>query len=91
MQLYHRYVLLVDDLQNIFIRALMSMKPVIQSNVDDLFLGAERIRGLYSRAGATDEGMCEEWVVAAILQNLFDSIIKHLSTALMQARSVEET
>ena len=44
------------------------MKSVTESNVDDLFLDVERIRELYIKAGANDEGMCDKWVIAAILQ-----------------------
>ena len=66
------------------------MKPVAENNVDDLFLGVERIRGLYVKVGAIEEGMCEKWVVVAALQNLPGATTKHLSITLSQAKSVED-
>ena len=62
-KLYNRYVPMAEDLQNIFIRELMALKPVNDANVDDFFQEVERIRELYARAGSQDGGLLEKWVV----------------------------
>ena len=42
-KLYYRYVPLAVDLQNILVRELMSLKPVSEQEVDNLFAEIERI------------------------------------------------
>ena len=52
----HRFVPMAEDLQNILIRELMSLKPVGEADVDKLFQEVERIRELYTWAGDDQEG-----------------------------------
>ena len=79
---------MADDLQDILMGELMSLKPVSEANVDDLLQEVERIRELYAKAG--DGGMAERWIVAAIRKNLPDSIIKYLSIEFRQATNIEQ-
>ena len=69
-KLYNRYVPLADDMQNILIRQLMSIKPVNENEMDNLFDEIEGIREQYIKGGSREGPMSEQWVKAAILQNL---------------------
>ena len=89
-RLYNKYVPLAEDLQNILIRQLMSLKPVSEGEVDQLFDEVERIRELYIKAGSVDEPMCERWLRAAILQHLPDKIVQSNTIALKEAADTEE-
>lgn len=88
-KLYHRYVPLADDLQNIPIRELIVLKPVAETDVDNLFSEVERITELYIKVGESDL-LQEKWVKAAILQNLPDKLVITLSMQLRQAKTIEE-
>ena len=87
-KLYHRYVPLAEDLQNILIRELIALKPLAETEVDNLFAEVERITELYMRAGETNP-MQDKWVKAAVLQNLPDRIVTQLSLQLKAADIVE--
>ena len=88
--MYNKYVPLADDLQNILIRQLMSIKPVAEQDIDSMFDEIERIRELYIKAGSDDEPLCEKWFKAAILQNLPDKVVQTLAIELKKAASVED-
>ena len=66
-KLYHRYVPMAEDLQNILIQELMCLKSVGENEVDSLFNEIERITGLYVKTGTTDE-LPEKWIRAAIMK-----------------------
>ena len=58
------------------IRELMSLNPVAEADVDNLFGEVERIRDMYSKAGTTIDELSERWIKAVMLQNLPDSILR---------------
>ena len=89
-KLYHKYMPLADDLQNIFIRQLMSIRPVNEGDMDSFFDEIERIRELYIMAGSDEEPMSERWLRAAILQNLPEKVVQTLAIELKRATSVED-
>ena len=89
-KLYHKYMPLAVNMQNILIRELMSLKPVSETEVDQLFHDVERICDLYIKAGAEDDPNLNKWVKASLLQNLPDKIVTHLALELKDAESVEE-
>lgn len=76
-KLYNTYVPLAQDLQNILICELMSIKPVAGNDIDSLFNEIERITDLYVKAGPADD-LSDKWMRAAVLKNLPEKI----STAL---------
>ena len=88
-KLYHKYVPSADDLQNIIIRQLMSIRQVGEADVDSLFDEIECIRELYVKAGSDEEPMNERWLKAAVLQNLPDTVLKNLAIELKKAASIE--
>ena len=49
-KLYHRYMPLASDLQDILIRELYDLKPVSEADIDNLFDEVARIRDLYLKA-----------------------------------------
>ena len=51
-KLYNRYVPLADDMQNIMIRQLISIKPVTENEMDSLFDEIGRIREQYIKVGS---------------------------------------
>ena len=59
-KLYHKYMPLADDLQNILIRQLMSLKQVAENDMDLLLEEIERIRELYIKVGSNDEPISEK-------------------------------
>ena len=61
-KLCHKYTPMADDLQHIFIRQFMSIKPVTGSAMDNLF-EIQRTRGSYIKAGSKEEPMCEKWII----------------------------
>ena len=88
-KLYNKYIPLAEDLQNIFIRQLMSLKPVNEGDVDGLFDEVERIRELYIKVGSDEEPMCERWLKAAV-KNLPDKMVQGNAVALEEAENSEE-
>ena len=53
-KLYHKYMPLADDLQNILIRQFMSVRPVREHYMDRLFDELERIRELYIKVDSDE-------------------------------------
>ena len=84
------YMPLADDLQNILIRQLMSIRPFNEGDMGSLFDEIERIRELCIKAGSDEEPMSERWPKAAILQNLPDKVVQTLAIELKRATSVED-
>ena len=66
-KLYHRYVLLVEDLQNISIQELMCLKFHGEGEIGALFNEIERIIDLYVKTGPTD-ALSDRWIRAAIME-----------------------
>ena len=89
-KLYHKYVPLAEDLQNLLIQELMSLKIVTEADVDQLFADIERIRDLYTKAGTDEDDLSDRWIRAAVLRNLPDSILKLHAVELKKADSIEE-
>ena len=89
-KLYHKYVPLAEDLQNLLIQELMSFKTATESEVDSLFTDIERIRDLYIKAGTDEANLSDRWIRAAVLRNLFDSVLKLHAVELKKTDSIEE-
>ena len=66
-RLFHHYVPMADDLQQILIQELYDLKPVSENEVDKLFNEIQRISEWYIRSGT--EAMAEKWLVAAVKRN----------------------
>ena len=81
---------LAHDLQNIFIRELVSFKPVNESDVDQLLYDVERIYDFYIKAGSEEDLNLSRWVKACILQNLPDKVVSHLVIEPKKLESIEE-
>ena len=88
--LYHRYVPLAENLQNIMVRELMSFKPLSEQDVDNLFAEIERITELYIKVGTDTDAIQDKWTKAAVMQHLPDRIITNLAIQLKNADSVDE-
>ena len=88
-KLYHRYVPLAEDLQNISIQELMCLKPVGEGDVDTLFNEVERITDLYIKTGPTDV-LPDKLTLAAIMKNLPEKIVTGLSIELRKAETVDD-
>ena len=73
-KLYHKYVLLAEDLQNLLIQDFMSLKTVIESEVFNVLTDVERTRDLYIKASADEDNLSDRWIRAAALRNPFDFI-----------------
>ena len=52
--LYHHYIPLAKDLQQLLIQELYDLRPVGESELDKLFTDIQRISELYARAGSED-------------------------------------
>ena len=88
-KLYHRYIPLASDLQDILIRELYDIKPVSESDIDSLFDEVARIRDLYIKAGPSDD-LSERWIKSAILRNLPKDLVKNLAFELKKANTIED-
>ena len=88
-KLYHKYVPLVDDLQNILVQELMVLKPVSENELDSLFNEIERITDFYAKTG-TQEDLSDKWARAAILKHIPDKIAKDLAMDLRKVGSSDE-
>lgn len=53
---YHRYIPGAEDLQNLLLKELMNLKPVIEGNIHSLFMEIKRIMEWYIKA---DRGIHE--------------------------------
>lgn len=78
-KLYNKYVPLADDMQNILIRQLMSIKPLGEGEMDNLFDEIERIREQYVKVGSKEGPMNVRWIKAIISQNLPDNVVQALA------------
>ena len=88
-KLYHRYVPLVEDSQNILIQELMCLKPVGEGEIDAVFNVIERITDFYVKTGPTDN-LSERWIRAAIMKNLPEKIVTSPSIELRTTETVDE-
>ena len=68
----------------------MSLKPVQEHEMDNLFDEIERIRELYIKAGRDNDPMNEKWIKAAIMQNLPEKVVQNLAIELKKAESIED-
>ena len=88
-KLYHRYVPLADDLRNILIQELMSLKHVSETEIDTLFNEIERIIDLYSKTGPADD-LSDKWIRAAIMRNIPEKRATTISMELKRATTTDE-
>ena len=77
-------------MQNSLTRQFISIKPVVESEIDNLFDEIERTREQYIKIGSVESPMCDKWVRAIILQNLAEKVVQALIVELTKANSVEE-
>ena len=89
-RLYHHYLLLAADLQQIFIQELYALTPVPENNIVSLFSNVERITELYTTAGKADNAIDEKWITVAVLRGLPKIIIKDLAMQFKDAEIVNE-
>ena len=68
-KLYHHYLPLAGDLQQLLIQELHSLNPATEGNIDSLFKQVERITELYTIAGRVDDAISEKWIKAAVLRD----------------------
>ena len=88
-QLYHKYVRLAGDVQNILIQELMVLKPVSENELDIVFNAIDIITDLYSKTGK-QEDLSDKWVRAAIFKHIPDKIAKDLAMDLRKASSADD-
>ena len=69
-KLYHKYVFLAEDLQNIFIQELMALNSISENDIDTLFNEKEKIKDLYAKAKSIDD-LSDRWIRAIILKKIY--------------------
>ena len=89
-RLYHHYLPLAEDLQQISIQQLYSLFPVNENNIDNLFNNVERITELYTVAGRADDAINEKWIKIAVLRNLPKIITRDLAMQRKDIKIVSE-
>ena len=89
-KLYHHYMPLADDLQQLLIQELYALSPVTESTIDTLFNNVERITELYTRHGAAEDQISDKWIKAAVMRNLPKQIPKDLAIQLKDAKTTGE-
>ena len=89
-KLCNRYVPLADDMQNISIRQLRSIKPVSENEMDSSFDETEFTREQSAKVRSKEGPMSEKWEKFAILQNLPGKVVQTPVVELKRACSVEE-
>ena len=87
-RVYHHYIPLSRDLQQILIQELYDRRPVGESEIDKFFNDIQRISELYSRAGS--ENIPEQWLVAAVKRHLLIKESTELSMELRKLNTVDE-
>ena len=88
-KLYNNYVPLGDDLQNIPTQELLTLRPVSETEIETLFNEFERVTDVYVKVRPVDD-LSEQWINAAVLQNIPDKIATALALELRNAISLEE-
>ena len=89
-RLYHHYLPLAEDLQQLLIQELYALTPVNENNIDTLFNKVERITEMFTKAGRVDDAISEKWIKAAVLRNLRKSVTKDLAMQLKDVKTVNE-
>ena len=89
-RLYHHYLPLAGDLQQILIQELYTLSPVSENNIDNLFKQVERITELYTTAGRPDDAISERWIKATVFRNLPKQVTKDLALHLRETKTVNE-
>ena len=88
-ELYNRYVPLAEDLQNICLQELISLKLASENEIDVLFNEVERITDRYVKVGPADK-LSEKWNRAAVLCNVPEKVTIALAMDLKKADPVDE-
>ena len=89
-KLYHRYMPLADDLQQLLIQEFYALTFVTESTIDTLFNKVERITEPYTRHGAAEDQISDEWIKAAVMRNLPKQITYDLVIQLKDVRTTGE-
>ena len=89
-KLYHHYLPLAEDLQQLLIQELCSLNPVIEGNIDSLFNKVERITEFYTLAGRAGDAISEKWIKAAVLRNFHKQLTRELALQLRDAKTVTD-
>ena len=89
-RLYHHYLPLADDLQQILIQELCGLQPVTEGNIEASFNQVERITELYTGAGKADDAISEKWIKAAVLRDLPKQVTRDLALQLKDATIVND-
>ena len=87
--MYNRYIPASEDLQNLLMEELMTLKPVGEQDVDTLFSEIERLTEWYIKTDAKGEAMNAKWVRTARIKNLPKSVTQNLAVQLRQAQTVD--
>ena len=87
-KLYHHYVPLAEDLQQILIQELSDLKPLNEADIDKLFNELQRISEWYVRAGS--EAILESWLVAAVKRDLPIKISTDMSMQIRTMKTMDE-
>ena len=88
-KVYHRYIPLASDLQDILIRELYDLKPVTEAEIDSLFDEVARIKDFYIKAGPSDD-LSDRWIKSAVLRNLPKELVKNIAFELKKANTIED-
>ena len=89
-RLYHHYMPLAEDLQQLFIQELYAFTPVNEIGIDGLFNRVERITELYTRHGSAEDQMSDKWIKYVVMRNLPKHIIKDLAIQFKDATTTNE-
>ena len=88
-KLYHRYIPLASDLQDIRIRELYDLKPVTEAEIGSSFDEVARINDFCNKAGPADD-LSDRWIKSAVLRNLPKDLVKNMAFELKKANTVED-
>ena len=89
MKIYHRYIPLASDLQDILIRELYDLKLVTEGEIDSFFDDVARINEFCIKAGPSDD-LSDRRIKSAVLRNLPTELVKHMAFELKKADSIED-
>ena len=87
-RLYHHYLPLAEDLQQILVQELYALSPVSEPDIDVLFNQIERITEIYAKVGEVSDAISEKWIKAAMLRNLPEYTTKGLALQFKNTKTV---
>ena len=89
-RLYHNHIPLSEDLRQISMQELYSLKPVSENDIDGLFNEVERITEIYLKASVEEDPTLKEWIMATIMRNFSKPITNDLTMELKKAKSIDD-